>query len=108
MSRSAARPGRIDVGVIGPHANGGEAAFEVRAFFSDHLGAIAEDPVTGSLNASLAQWLFGTGVVAEDYVAAQGTRLGRQGRIYLTRDDTGQIWVGGETSTHVEGRLHGL
>ncbi len=101
-------PGRIDVGVIGPHANGGEAAFEVRAFFSDHLGAIAEDPVTGSLNASLAQWLFGTGVVAEDYVAAQGTRLGRQGRIYLTRDDTGQIWVGGETSTHVEGRLHGL
>ena len=101
-------PGRIDVGVVGPHANGGEAAFEVRAFFSDHLGAIAEDPVTGSLNASLAQWLFATGVVAEDYVAAQGTRLGRKGRIYLTRDDTGQIWVGGETRTQVEGRLHGL
>lgn len=51
-------PGRIDVGVVGPHAKGGKAAFEVRAFFSDHLGAIAEDPVTGSLNASLAQWLF--------------------------------------------------
>jgi PhzF family phenazine biosynthesis protein len=101
-------PGRIDIGVVGPHAKGSEAAFEVRAFFSDHLGAIAEDPVTGSLNASLAQWLFATDVVAEDYVAAQGTRLGRQGRIYLTRDDAGQIWVGGETRTHVEGRLHGL
>jgi PhzF family phenazine biosynthesis protein len=100
--------GRIDVGVVGPHAKGGTAAFEVRAFFSDHLGAIAEDPVTGSLNASLAQWLFATGVVAEDYVAAQGTRLGRDGRIYLTRDDGGQIWVGGETHTHVEGRLLGL
>lgn len=101
-------PGRIDVGVVGPHAEGSEAAFEVRAFFSDHLGAIAEDPVTGSLNASLAQWLFATGLVAADYVAAQGTRLGRHGRVYLTRDETGVIWVGGETRTHVEGRLLGL
>lgn len=101
-------PGRIDVGVVGPHAKGGEATLEVRAFFSDHLGAIVEDPVTGSLNASLAQWLFATGVVQEDYVAAQGTRLGRHGRIHVTRNDVGQIWVGGETRTHVEGRLHGL
>lgn len=101
-------PGRIDVGVVGPHAKGGDAAFEVRAFFSDHLGAIVEDPVTGSLNASLAQWLFATGVVEEDYVAAQGTRLDRHGRIHLTRDDVGQIWVGGETRTHVDGRLSGL
>lgn len=98
----------IDIGVVGPHAEGGETAFEVRAFFSDHLGVIVEDPVTGSLNASLAQWLFATGVAGEDYVAAQGTSLGRRGRIYLTRDDAGQIWVGGETRTHVEGRLHGL
>lgn len=101
-------PGRIDVGVIGSHAEGGDAAFEVRAFFSDHLGAIVEDPVTGSLNASMAQWLFAAGVVEDDYVAAQGTRLGRQGRIHLTRDEAGQIWVGGKTRTHVEGRLHGL
>lgn len=98
----------IDIGVVGPHATGGETAFEVRAFFSDHLGTVAEDPVTGSLNASLAQWLFATGVVKQDYIAAQGTRLGRNGRIYLTRDNAGQIWVGGETHTHVEGRLQGL
>ncbi len=100
--------GRVDIGVIGPYVKGDEAAFEVRAFFSDHLGVIIEDPVTGSLNASLAQWLFATGIVAEDYVVAQGTRLGRRGRVYLTRDDAGQIWVGGETRTHVEGRLHNL
>lgn len=101
-------PRRIDVGVIGSHAKGVDAAFEVRAFFSDHLGAIVEDPVTGSLNASMAQWLFAAGVVDDDYVATQGTRLGRHGRINLTRDEVGQIWVGGKTRTHVEGRLHGL
>lgn len=101
-------PGRIDVGVVGPHPAGAHAAFEVRAFFSDHLGAIVEDPVTGSLNASLAQWLFTSGVAQRDYVAAQGTRLGRQGRIHLGRDEAGQVWVGGETRTHVTGTLQGL
>jgi PhzF family phenazine biosynthesis protein len=101
-------PGRIDIGVVGPHPKGGEAAFEVRAFFSDHQGAIVEDPVTGSLNASLAQWLFATGVVEAGYVAAQGARRGRHGRVYLTRDDAGQVWVGGATHTHVQGRLQGL
>jgi PhzF family phenazine biosynthesis protein len=101
-------PGRIDIGVVGPHAKGNEAAFEVRAFFSDHLGAIVEDPVTGSLNASLAQWLFATGVIEEDYIAAQGTCLGRDGRIHLTRDMAGRVWVGGNTHTQVEGRLHGF
>lgn len=94
--------------LLAPMQHGGNAAFEVRAFFSDHLGAIVEDPVTGSLNASMAQWLFATGVVDDDYVAAQGTRLGRHGRIHLTRDEAGQIWVGGKTRTNVEGRLRGF
>jgi PhzF family phenazine biosynthesis protein len=98
-------PRRIDVGVIGAHAAGGETAFEVRAFFSDHQGTIVEDPVTGSLNASLAQWLFATGVVKDDYVVTQGTHLGRRGRVHLFRDAAGQVWVGGQTRTHVEGRL---
>lgn len=101
-------PGRIDVGVIAPHTEGKEAAFEVRAFFSDHLGAIIEDPVTGSLNASLAQWLFATGVVEKDYIASQGTCLGRQGRIYINRDDSGEIWVGGKTYILAEGQLYGF
>jgi len=101
-------PRRMEIGVIGPHAPGGEAAFEVRAFFSDPTGAIIEDPVTGSLNASLAQWLFAAGVAEADYIAAQGTRLGRKGRVHATRDAAGDVWIGGETRTHVEGALLGL
>lgn len=100
-------PRRIDIGVVGPHSHG-DAAFEVRAFFSDHLGATVEDPVTGSLNASLAQWLFSTGVVEGAYIAAQGTRLGRKGRIHVTGDSAGQFWIGGKTHTQVTGHLQGL
>ncbi|MCX8997414.1 PhzF family phenazine biosynthesis protein [Rhizobiaceae bacterium BDR2-2] len=104
--RSWPRP--IDVGVVGPWTSGGDAAFEVRAFFSDHLGTIVEDPVTGSLNASLGQWLFATGAAQEAYVAAQGRCLGRDGRVHVSRDETGRIWVAGRTRPHVEGRLHGV
>lgn len=101
-------PRRIDIGVIGPHAPRRDAAFEVRAFFSDHMGTIVEDPVTGSLNASLAQWLFSTRVSNIDCIAAQGTCLGRKGRVHAARDGTGQAWIGGQTRAHVEGTLIGL
>jgi PhzF family phenazine biosynthesis protein len=97
-------PTRVDIGVVGPHASG-DIAFEVRAFFGDHAGAIIEDPVTGSLNASLAQWLFDSGVAKGDYIAAQGTCLGRKGRVYASRDQAGQVWIGGATRTHLAGRL---
>ncbi|PZO81709.1 MAG: phenazine biosynthesis protein PhzF [Mesorhizobium amorphae] len=96
---------RMDIGVVGPHEPGGDAAFEVRAFFSDHTGTTVEDPVTGSLNASIAQWLRASGVVEGGYVAAQGTRLGRRGRVHVDYDETGQAWIGGATRTHVAGRL---
>ncbi len=98
-------PSRIDIGVVGPHATGGEAAFEIRAFFSDHLGTIVEDPVTGSLNASVGQWLFASGAAKNSYIAAQGTRLGREGRIHVESDKNDQVWVGGLTRTHVTGHL---
>lgn len=100
-------PRRIDIGVVGPHSRG-DAAFEVRAFFNNHLGTIVEDPVTGSLNASLAQWLSSTGVIEDAYIAAQGTRLGRKGRIHVARDSDGRFWIGGKTHTQVAGRLQGL
>ncbi len=93
----------IDIGVIGPHP-GGEIDFEVRAFFSDDRGRLVEDPVTGSLNASLAQWLIGNGRASGSYVAAQGTILGRAGRIFITSDES-QIWVGGSTVSHVTGEI---
>ncbi|CAN5692505.1 PhzF family phenazine biosynthesis protein [soil metagenome] len=95
---------RIDIGVVGAHDPGAEAAFEIRALFSDHHGNLVEDPVTGSLNASVAQWLFSTGRVENAYVAAQGTRVGRDGRILIDRDETGQIWVGGQTRTMFSGQ----
>lgn len=90
----------MDVGVVGPHPSGSEAAVEVRAFCPG-LG-IDEDPVTGSLNAGLAQWLVGSGVLPPSYVAAQGTVLGRAGRVHVEQV-AGDIWVGGATTTVVRG-----
>jgi PhzF family phenazine biosynthesis protein len=94
---------RVDVGIIGPYPPGSDAAFELRVFFSDHLGAVVEDPVTGSFNASAAQWLLGSGRAQSPYVASQGTRLGRTGRIQVDRDADGQVWVGGRAETLFSG-----
>lgn len=91
----------IDVGVIGPHASG-EVDFEVRAFFPGNAG-LTEDPVTGSLNAALAQWLIGTGRAPDAYLAAQGTAMGRAGRVFVRRDGE-DIWVGGACVTVLAGQ----
>jgi PhzF family phenazine biosynthesis protein len=101
----ALRPGSadLDVGVAGPYPAGSPEAFEVRAF-SPALGGVGEDPVTGSLNASLAGWLLAAGHATAPYVASQGTALGRRGRVHITRDPGGTIWVGGSTTTGVTGR----
>ena len=100
------RPGIVDldIGVAGPYPAGSEAAIEVRAF-SPMVGAAVEDPVTGSLNASLAGWLLRTGRVEAPYVASQGTVLGRAGRVHVSQDADGAIWVGGGTVTCVSGRV---
>jgi PhzF family phenazine biosynthesis protein len=92
------------IGVVGPHSHGGDIDFEVRAFFSDDKGQLIEDPATGSLNASLAQWMIGSGRAPTSYVAAQGTAIGRAGRIHLAQDET-ETWVGGSTVTIVSGRI---
>ena len=94
---------RGKVGVVGPH-DGGDTQFEVRAFFPGNNG-MAEDPVTGSLNAALAQWLIGAGLAPERYVAAQGNVLARQGRVHIERDRSGTIWVGGDSVTCIDGRV---
>jgi PhzF family phenazine biosynthesis protein len=102
----ALRPGLVDleVGVAGPYPAGAPEAFEVRAFFPKD-GATVEDPVTGSLNASLAEWLLRTGRVSAPYVARQGAALGRAGRVHVSRDADGNIWVGGGTVTCVDGEV---
>jgi PhzF family phenazine biosynthesis protein len=78
-------------------------AFEVRAFFPGHSGMV-EDPVTGSLNAGLAQWLIGAGHAPPNYIASQGTAVGRAGRVYVESAD-GEIWVGGESVTCIDGHV---
>ena len=94
----------LNLGLAGPYPAGSPAAFEVRAFFTKD-GGIAEDPVTGSFNASLAAWLLRTGRAAAPYVASQGTALGRAGRVGVSRDDDGTIWVAGGTVTCVSGQV---
>ena len=93
-----------DIGVVGPHPAGAETAWELRAFFPKD-GVSVEDPVTGSLNASVAQWLLGSGRATAPYVASQGTALGRAGRVHVTQDGDGAIWVGGGTVTCVDGAV---
>lgn len=91
------------VGVVGAHAPGGVAQFEVRAFAAP-LG-VEEDPVTGSLNAGLAQWLMEDGRAPLAYVAAQGTAMGRAGRVHVQRDADGTTWVGGDVVICVDGSV---
>ncbi|BDT71024.1 trans-2,3-dihydro-3-hydroxyanthranilate isomerase [Comamonadaceae bacterium OS-4] len=78
-------------------------SIEVR-FFADDIG-VTEDPVTGSFNASLAQWLIADGVAPARYVAAQGTCIGRAGRVFIEQDAQGQVWVGGDSVTCIEGKV---
>ncbi|WP_028708065.1 PhzF family phenazine biosynthesis protein [Propionicicella superfundia] len=98
----AAALGGLALGVVGPQPDGHPTAFEVRAFVST-LG-VAEDPVTGSLNAGLAQWLIGEGIAPARYVVSQGAALGRDGRVHVERvgDD---IWIGGDVTPIVAGAV---
>jgi len=105
LKPDAAAMDDLKIGVAGPWqaGDGEDAQFEVRAFVPG-MGGVKEDPVTGSLNAGLGQWLIGAGLAPASYVACQGTALGRDGRIHVQKvgDD---VWVGGETVTCVEGTV---
>lgn len=108
-----------DIGVVGvyPQAEIGhldptegqeqsdQPAVEVRAFFRAG-GQPIEDPVTGSLNASLGQWLVSSGQLTAPYIASQGTAIGRAGRVYIS-EINGQIWAGGQATTRIEGTIEG-
>jgi PhzF family phenazine biosynthesis protein len=95
----------LDIGVVGMYPAASPFAYEVRAFFPKN-GVTTEDPVTGSLNASLAQWLLRSGQVTAPYVASQGTAVGRAGRAHITWDGgDSDIWVGGSTVTCITGTV---
>jgi PhzF family phenazine biosynthesis protein len=100
------RPGALDfdLGAVGFHPPGSEAAIELRAWAPVN-GLASEDPVTGSLNASVAQWLLGNGRLTAPYVATQGTAIERAGRIEVSQDGDGTIWVGGRAETVIDGSV---
>ena len=115
----AANRGAWAIGVVGLHSASADVddadapAIEVRAFFTDGLSPLVEDPVTGSLNASVAQWLLESGRVSAPYTAAQGSRVGRDGRVRITRGSDGTssdgdgdaIWVGGSAVVVITGEI---
>lgn len=92
----------IDIGVVGPYPQGHEFAFELRAFYTDQNNSMREDPVTGSLNASIAQWMIDSVRAQPPYLAHQGTCLDRSGRIYVAQEG-GEIWIGGRVISLIDG-----
>lgn len=92
----------LEVGAVGRCPAGYDAQFEVRAFIPG--GGVTEDPVTGSLNAGLAQWMMGSALAPQRYVAAQGTALGRAGRVFIEQSEQ-TVWVGGGCVTVVSGQV---
>ncbi len=95
--------GHHEVGLIGAYRDSGDVDYEVRAFAPGD--GVSEDPVTGSLNAGFATWLRASGEVPAHYVAAQGTAMGRAGRVFVDDDGT-DIWVGGASVTTITGVVH--
>jgi PhzF family phenazine biosynthesis protein len=92
----------LKLGVVGAQPAGGATQFELRAFVPT-LG-VPEDPVTGSLNAGVALWLQGAGLAPERYVAAQGSQLGRDGRVHVWRE--GEVtWIGGDVAPLIHGQV---
>ena len=94
--------GALKLGVIAPQLPGAETQFEVRAFVP--ALSVPEDPVTGSLNAGLAQWLIASGLASTQYMAAQGTALGRAGRVYVQQEGA-DVWMGGDVVICVDGQV---
>lgn len=94
--------GKVNVGVIGPYPAGSAADFEVRTFIP--IRGLTEDPVTGSCNAAIAQWLIPAGIAPAAYTVSQGTRLQRRGRLFLEQRGA-DIWVGGDTAVGITGSV---
>lgn len=92
------------IGFIGPHPPGSECDYEVRMLCPS--SGMLEDPITGSLNAAIAAWKYATGAWSRPISVAQGSKIGREGRVFLRHDHaTGTVWVGGQTCHLIEGTL---
>ena len=98
------KPMKLTLGVAGAHTTESRFAYEVRAFYSSN-GITFEDPVTGSLNASLAQWLISSGRFNAPYLVSQGTAIGYAGVVKVVVDDSQVVWVGGNVATCISGEV---
>jgi PhzF family phenazine biosynthesis protein len=98
------KPMKLTLGVAGAHTTESRFAYEVRAFYSSN-GITLEDPVTGSLNASLAQWLISSGRFNAPYLVSQGTAIGYSGVVKVVVDDSQVVWVGGNVATCISGEV---
>jgi PhzF family phenazine biosynthesis protein len=98
------KPMKLTLGVAGAHTTESRFAYEVRAFYSSN-GITLEDPVTGSLNASLAQWMIGSGRFTAPYLASQGTAIGYAGVVKVEVDDSHLVWIGGNVATCISGEV---
>ena len=94
----------LTLGVIGAYPTGSRFAYEVRAFYSSS-GVTVEDPVTGSLHASMAQWLIGAGRFVPPYLASQGIAMGHAGEVHVSLDEWQQVWIGGEVTACIQGTV---
>ena len=102
VTADAAQLAGLELGLVGPYPTGSEFAYEVRALLPGQ--SVPEDPVTGSLNAGVAHWLTGQSLVPDQYVASQGTAIGRAGRIFVDREGE-TLWIGGRVTGVIEGRV---
>ena len=94
----------LTLGVVGAYPAGSRYAYEVRAFYSSG-GITVEDPVTGSLHASMAQWLIGAGRFVPPYLASQGIAMGHAGEVHVSMDESKQVWIGGEVTACIQGTV---
>jgi PhzF family phenazine biosynthesis protein len=91
------------IGLIAPHPPGSECDYEVRMLAPS--SGMSEDPITGSLNAAIAKWLMHSGRLQKPYLVAQGTQIGRSGRVTVTPGDHKTVWIGGEVHILIEGSV---
>lgn len=92
-----------DIGLAGPHVDGFERDWELRAFFADSFENLTEDPVTGSFNAGVAIHLFGQGLATGSYSAGQGRKIGANGLVLCEQEENGDVWIGGQCQIVSEG-----
>ncbi|MEQ1695055.1 MAG: PhzF family phenazine biosynthesis protein [Hyphomicrobiaceae bacterium] len=96
-------PQFVGIGLIGAHPAGSDCHYEARMLAPS--SGMSEDPITGSMNAAVACWMYGEGHWTAPVKVAQGTAINRTGRIHIHRDLTGTIWIGGQTCMLIEGTL---